>query len=213
VYSVSVLLLLLHCFIFILVLLLCYVYRSSLYCNIPSDLCTLCLSCYYFYIVLSLYLYCCDVMYGDHHFTVIYLQICVLCVCLVITSTLFYLYTCIVVCCVSKSPIYCNIPSDLYTLCLSCYYFYIFLSLHLYCCYVVYTDHHFTVIYLQICVPCVCFVITSTLFYFILVLLLCYVCRSSLYCNIPSDLCTLCLSCNHFYIVLSLYLYCCLLCI
>ena len=33
-YSVSVLLLLLHCFIFILVLLLCFVYRSSLYCNI-----------------------------------------------------------------------------------------------------------------------------------------------------------------------------------
>ena len=35
-------LLLLHCFIFILVLLLCWVSRSSLYCNIPSDLCTLC---------------------------------------------------------------------------------------------------------------------------------------------------------------------------
>ena len=87
-----VLLLLLHCFIFILVLLLCCVYRSSLYCNIPSDLCTLCLSCYYFYIVLSLYVYCCYVMYLDHHFTVISLQICVLCVCLVITSTMFYLY-------------------------------------------------------------------------------------------------------------------------
>ena len=96
VYSVSVLLLLLHCFIFILLLLLCNVSRSSLYCNIPSDLCTLCLSCYYFYIVLSLYLYCCYVVYPDHHFTVIYLQICVLCVCLVITSTLFYLYTCTV---------------------------------------------------------------------------------------------------------------------
>ena len=97
VYSVFVLLLLLHCFIFILVLLLCCVYRSLLYCNIPSDLCTLCLSCYYFYIVLSLYLYCCYVVYPDHHFTVIYLQTCVLCVCLVITSTLFYLYTCTVV--------------------------------------------------------------------------------------------------------------------
>ena len=94
---VFVLLLLLHCFIFMLVLLLCYVSRSSLYCNIPSDLCTLCLSCYYFYIVLSLYLYCCYVMYPDHHFTVIYLQTCVVCVCLVITSTLFYLYTCTVV--------------------------------------------------------------------------------------------------------------------
>ena len=116
VYSVFVLLLLLHCFIFILVLLLCCVSRSSLYCNICSDLCTLCLSCYYFYIVLSLYLYC-------------------------------------------------NIPSDLCTLCLSCYYFYIVLSLYLYCWYVMYTDHHFTVIYLQICVLCVCLVITCTLFY------------------------------------------------
>jgi hypothetical protein len=155
VYSVSFLLLLLHCFIFILVLLLCYVYRSSLYCNIPSDLCTLCLSCYYFYIVLSLYLYCCYVMYTDHHFTVIYLQTCVLCVCLVITSILFYLYTCIVVCCV---PV-------------------LLLLLH-------------------------CFIFT-------LVLLLCCVYRSSLYCNIPSELCTLCLSSYYFYIVLSLYLYCC----
>ena len=133
-YSVFFLLLLLHCFIFIFVLLLCCVYRSSLYCNIPldlcslclscyyfyivlslylyccyvsvyrsslycnipSDLCTLCLSCYYFYIVLSLYLYCCYVMYPDHHFTVISIQTCVVCVCLVITSTLFYLYTCTV---------------------------------------------------------------------------------------------------------------------
>ena len=200
-YSVFVLLLLLHCFIFILVLLLCCVSRSSLYCNIPSDLCTLCLSCYYFYIVLSLYLYCCYVVYTDHHFTVIYLQTCVLCVCLVITSTLFYLYTCTVVmypdhhftviylqtcysvfvlllllhcfifilvlllCCVYRSSLYCNIPSDLCTLCLSCYYFYIVLSLYLYCCYVVYPDHHFTVIYLQTCVVCVCLVITSTLFY------------------------------------------------
>ena len=109
-YSVFVLLLLLHCFI--------------------------------------LYLYCCYVMYADHHFTVIYLQICVLCVCLVITSTLFYLYTCIVVCCV-----------PVLLLLLHC------LSLHLYCCYVVYTDHHFTVIYLQNCVLCVCLLITSTLFY------------------------------------------------
>ena len=126
-YSVSVLLLLLHCFIFILVLLLCCLSRSLL--------------------------------------SVIYLQTCVLCVCLVITSTLFYLYTCIVVCCVSKSSLYCNIPSDLCHLFLSCYYFYIVLSLHLYCCYGVYTDHHFTVIYLQICVLCDFLVITSTLFY------------------------------------------------
>ena len=207
-YSVFVLLLLLHCFIFILVLLLCCVSRSSLYCNIPSDLCTLFLSCYYFYIVLSLYLYCCYVVYTDHHFTVIYLQTCVVCVCLVITSTLFYFILVLLLCYVCRSSLYCNIPSDLCTLYLSCYHFYIVLSLYLYCCYVVYPDHHFTVIYLQTFVACVCLVITSTLFYFILVLLLCYVCRSSLYCNIPSDLCTLCLSCYYFYIVLSLYLYC-----
>ena len=201
-YSVFVLLLLLHCVIFILVLLLCCVSRSSLYCNIPSDLCTLCLSCYYFYIVLSLYLYCCYVVYPDHHFTVIYLQICVLCVCLVITFTLFYLYTCTVpmlciqiitllsytfrfvysvfvlllllhcfifmlvllLCYVCRSSLYCNIPSDWCTLCLSCYYFYIVLSLYLYFCYVLYPDHHFTVIYLQTCVVCVCLVITFTLF-------------------------------------------------
>jgi hypothetical protein len=96
VYSVFVLLILLHCFIFILVLLLCCVSRSSLYCNMPSDLCTMCLSCYYFYIVLSLYVYCWYVVYPDHHFTVICLQTCVLCVCVVITSTLLYLYTFIV---------------------------------------------------------------------------------------------------------------------
>ena len=95
--SVFVLLLLLHCFIFIFVLLLCCVSRSSLYCNIRSDVCSLCLSCYYLYIVLSLFLYCCYVMYTDHHFTVIYLQTCVVCVCLVITYTLFYLYSCTVV--------------------------------------------------------------------------------------------------------------------
>jgi hypothetical protein len=186
VYSVFVLLLLLHCFIFILVWLLCCVSRSSLYCNIPSDLCTLCLSCYYFYIVLSLYLYC-YVVYLDHHFTVIYLQTCVLCVCLVITSTLFifilvlllwfvyrsslycnipsdlctlclscyYFYIVFIfilvslLCHVSRSSLYCNIPSDLCTLCMSCYYFYIVLSLYLYCRYVVYLDHHFTVISLQ----------------------------------------------------------------
>ena len=164
-YSVFVLLLLIYCFIFILVLSLCCVSRSSLYCNIPSDLCTLCLSCYYFYIVLSSYLYCCYVVYPDHHFTVIYLQTCVLCVCLVITSTLFYFILVLLLCCVSRSSLYCNIPSDLCTLCLSCYYFYIVLSLYLYCCYVVYPDHHFTVISLQTCVLCVCLVITSTLFY------------------------------------------------
>ena len=165
-YSVSVLLLLLHCFIFIIVLLLCCVSRSSLYCNIPlTDLCTLCLCCYYFYIVLSLYLYCCYVVYIDHHFTVIYLQTCVLCVVLLLLLHCFIFILVLLLCCVSRSSLYCNIPSDLCTLCFSCYYFYIVLSLYLYCCYVVYPDHHVTVIYLQTCVLCVCLVITSTLFY------------------------------------------------
>ena len=127
-YSVFVLLLLLHCFIFTLVLLLCDVSRSSLYCNIPSDLCTL-------VFVLLLLLHC------------------------------FIFMLVLLICYVSRSLLYCNIPSDLCTLCLSCYYFYIVLSLYLYCCYVVYTDNHFTVIYLQICVLCVFLVITSTLFY------------------------------------------------
>ena len=167
-FSVSVLLLLLHCFIFICVLLLCCVSRLSLYCNIPSDLCSLCLSCYYFYIVLSLYLYlyCCYVVYLDHHFTVIYLQTCVQSVFfLLLLLHCFIFILVLLLCCVSRSSLYCNIPSDLCTLCFSCYYFYIVLSLHLYCCYVVYTDHHFTVIYLQTCVLCVCLVITSILFY------------------------------------------------
>ena len=165
-YSVSVLLLLLHCFIFILVLLVCFVCRSSLYCNIPSDLCILCLSCFYFYIVLSLFLYCCYVVYLDHHFTVIYLQTCVLCVCLVFTSTSFYLYTCTVaMLCIQITTLLQYVSSGLCILCLSCNYFYIVLSLYLYCCYFVYLDHHFTVKYLQTCVLCVCLVITSTLFY------------------------------------------------
>ena len=164
-YSVFVLLLLLHCFIFILVMSLCCVSRSTLYCNIHSDLCILCLCCYYFYIVLSLYMYCSYVMYPDHHFTVIYLQTCVLCVCLVITSTLFYFILVLLLCCVSRSSLYCNIHSDLCTLCLCCYYFYIVLSLYMYCCYVMYLDHHFTVIFIQTCELCVCLVITSTLFY------------------------------------------------
>jgi hypothetical protein len=165
VYSVSVLLLLLHCFIFTLVLLLCCVYRSSLYCNIPSDLCSLCFSCYYFYIVLSLHLYCCYVMYAYHHFTVIYLQMCVFCVCLVITSTFVIFILLLLLCFVYRSSLYGNIPSDLRTLCLSCYYFYYVLSLSLYCRYVVYPDHLVTVVYAQTCAVCVFLVITSKLFY------------------------------------------------
>ena len=138
-----------HNCIFILVLLLCCVSRSSLYCNIPSDLCSLCLSCYYFYIVLSLHLYCCYVVYLDHHFTVIYLQICVLCVCLLLLLYCFIFILVLLLCYVSRSSLYCNIRSDLCSQCFSYYYFYIVLSLHLYCCYVVYTGHHFTVITVQ----------------------------------------------------------------
>jgi hypothetical protein len=146
-------------------LLICCVYRSSLYCNIPSDMCTLCLSCYYFYLVLSLYLYCCYVVYTDHHFTVIHLQTCVICACLVFTSTSCSLYICTVVMLCIRSSLYCNIPSDLYPLCLSCYFCDIVSSLYLCCCHVVYTDHHFTVIYLKTCVLCAYLVITSTLRY------------------------------------------------
>ena len=139
-YSVFVLLLRLHCFIFILVLLLCNVSRSSRYCNIPSDLCTLSLSCYYFYIVLSLYLYCCYAVYLDHHFTVIYLQTCVLCVgykfrlvysvfVLLLLLHCFIFIIVLLLCCVCRSSLYCNIPlTDLCTRFLCCYYFYIVLS-------------------------------------------------------------------------------------
>jgi hypothetical protein len=143
-YSVFVLLLFLHCFIFILILSLFCVCISSLNCNIPSDLCTLCLSCYYFYIVLSLYLYCRYVVYPDHYISVLLL------------------------CCVARSSLYCNIPSDMCTLCsvLVLFFHELWLSLYLYCRYVVYPDHYISVIYLQNCVLCVCLVITSTLFYF-----------------------------------------------
>ena len=159
-----VLLLLLHCFIFILVLLLCCLSRSLLYCNIPSDLCTLCMSCYYFYIVLSLFRlsslkYLSILKYrvkSGFLYSVYVLLLLLYC---------FIFILVLLLCCLSRSLLYCNIPSDLCTLCMSCYYFYIVLSLYLYCCYVVYLDHHFTVIYLQICVLCVCLVITSTLFY------------------------------------------------
>jgi hypothetical protein len=162
---VLALLLLPHCFIFILVLLLCYVSRSSLYNNIPSYLCSPCLPCYYFYIVLSLYLYCCYLMYPDHHFTVIYLQTCVVRVSLLLLLHCFIFILVLLLCCVSRLSLYCNIPSDMCSLSLSCYYFYIVLSLYLYCCYVMYLDRHYTVIYLHTCVVCVCLVITSILFY------------------------------------------------
>jgi hypothetical protein len=165
------LLLLLHCFIFILVLLLCCVSRSSLYCNIPSDFCSLCLSCYYFYIVLSLLLHCCYVVYPDQYFTVIYhLQIVYSVSVLLLFRHCFILIVVLSLCCVYRSSLYCvlvlflllfcfifilvlllcslycNINSDLCTLCLACYYFCIVYSLYLYCSYVMYPDHHFTVI-------------------------------------------------------------------
>ena len=175
-YSVFVLLLLLHCFIFILVLLLCCVSRSSLYCNIPSDLCTLCLSCYYFYIVLSLHLYCCYVVYTDHHFTVIYLQTCVLCVCFVITSKLFYLYTCTVVMLVYPDHHFNVIYlQTLCSLCLSCYYFYIVLSLYLYCCYAVYISSLYCNIPSDLCTLCL------SCYYFYIVLSLYLYCCYAVY--------------------------------
>ena len=142
-YSVFVLLLLLHCFIFILVLLLCCVYRSSLYCNIPSDLCTLCLFvitslvitvvmlCSTLFRLVSLYLYCCYVVYPDHHFTVIYLQTCVLCVCLVIIlhCSIFILVLLLCLYPDHHFTVYLQICS----LCFSCYYFYIVLSVVMLC--------------------------------------------------------------------------------
>ena len=164
-YSVFVLLLLLHCFIFIRVLLLCCVSRSSLYCNIPSDLCNLVsvllllLHCFIFIRVLLL----CYV-YRSSLYCNIPSDLCTLEFVLLLLLHCVIFILVLLLCCVSRSSLYCNIPSDLCSLCLSCYYFYIVLSLYLYCCYVMYPDHHFTVIYLQICVLCVCLVITFTLF-------------------------------------------------
>jgi hypothetical protein len=65
VYSVFVLLLLLHCFIFILLLSLCCVSRLSLYCIIPSDLCTVfvLLLLLYCFIVILVLLLCCVYRY------------------------------------------------------------------------------------------------------------------------------------------------------
>jgi hypothetical protein len=115
------------------------------------------LSCYYLYIVLSLYLYCCYVVYLDHHFTVISVQTCYR---LHSNSTSIKI----------KQYRGNNKTNTDYTslngyygkVMMSCYYLYIVLSLYLYCCYVVYTDHHFTVISLQTFVVCVCLVITYT---------------------------------------------------
>ena len=158
-----------------LVLLVCCVSRSPLYCNMPSDLCTLFLSCYYFYIVLSLCMYYCYVMYSDHHFTAISLQTCVLSLSvLLLLLDCFFFILVLLLWCVSRSSLYFNIPSDLCTMCLSCYYFYIVLSLYLYCWFAVYLDHHFTLIYLQTCVLCV---FACYYFYFVLSLYMycCYV--------------------------------------
>jgi hypothetical protein len=147
--------------------LLCYVYRSSLYCNIPSDLCNLVsvllllLHCFIFMLVLSL-------------------------------------------CCVYRSSLYCNIPLDLLKQCRSNKKTYTdYTSLKV--CYskVMIWIHNIATVQDSVFVlslPLHCFI-------FIRVPLLCYVSRSSPYCNIPLDLCTQCLSCYYFYIVLSLYLY------
>jgi hypothetical protein len=203
------LLLLIYCFIFIPVLLLCCVSRLSLYCNIPSDLCPLSLSCYYFYIVLSLYLYCCYVMYLDQHFTVIYLQTCVLCFscyyfyialslylycCYIVYLdhhfTVVYLQTCVLcICLVITSTLFYLYTCTVAMWCIE------IITLLLYTFRLVYS-----VFVLLLLLHC---------FIFILVLLLCCVSISSPHSNISSDLCTLCLSCYYFYIVLSLYLYCC----
>ena len=113
----------------------------------------------------SLYLCCRYVVHTDHHFTVIYLHTCVICVCPVISATLFIVIPVLLSCCVYRSSLYCNIPSHMCYLCLSCYYFYIILSLYLYCCNVVSLDDNFTVISLQICVLCACLVFKSTSFY------------------------------------------------
>jgi hypothetical protein len=121
-------------FIFIPVLLLCCVYISSLYCNIPSDLCPL----FCLVIISTLFFNTCqDTQHSDR--TSVKIKQC--------RSNnkknSEYL------CCVSWSSLYCNIPSNVCTLCLPCYYFYIVLSLHLSCRYVVYLDHHFAVLHLN----------------------------------------------------------------
>ena len=128
-------------------------------------------------------MYCCYVVYLDHHFTVIYFSTSV---CLVITSTLCTIVFVVYVM-YPDHHIYCNI-----------------LLLHcctVYRCYVMYPDHHYCNHLFRLVNSSVCLVITSTLFYL-------YACtsRSSLYCNIPSDLCSLCLSCYYFYIVLYCFM-------
>jgi hypothetical protein len=167
------------------------------FCYYPYSfilVCTLRLSCYCFYIVLSLYLYGCYVVNAYHHLTVISLQTCVLCFVLLLFLPCFFILV-LLLCCAYISSLYCNISSDLCTLCFSCCYFDIVLSLYLYFYHVVYTDHQFTdfnfrlvysefflllllhcfiftlvlslccVIYLQTCVLCVCLVVSSILFY------------------------------------------------
>ena len=148
----SVLSLLLHCFIFIRVLLLCYVSRSSLYCNIPSDFCTLVfvllllLHCFIFIRVLLLSYVSRSSLYCN-----IPSDLCTIVFVLLLLLHCFIFILVLLLCCVSRSSFYRNIPSDLCTLCLCCHYFYIVLSLYVYRCYVMYPDHHFTVISLQTC--------------------------------------------------------------
>jgi hypothetical protein len=122
----------------------------TLYCNISSDVCTLVfvllllLHCFIFILVLLLCYVSRSSLYCN-----IPSDLCTLVFVLLLLLHCFIFILVLSLCCVSRSSLYCNIPSDLCTLCLSCYYFYIVLSLYVYCCYVVYRDHHFTVIYLQ----------------------------------------------------------------
>jgi hypothetical protein len=102
----------------------------------------MCLTCYYFYIVLFLHLYCCYVVYPDHHFTVIYIH------------DLYTQHNNSTSVKIKQCRSNNKTDTD-----------YTSLKVYLYCCYVVYTDHHFTGISVQTCVVCVCLVITSILFY------------------------------------------------
>jgi hypothetical protein len=128
VYSEFFLLLLLHCFIFTLVMSLCCVSRSSLYCNIPSDLCTLCLSCYYFCYTPSLSTPILQdfVKFRNSKKNVLKIGLIIVNINKDENKSLILLLYCFIfivvlsLCCVSRSSLYCNIPlTDVCTLCLS----------------------------------------------------------------------------------------------
>jgi hypothetical protein len=104
--SVFFFLFLQHCFIYILVLLLCCVSRSSLYCNIHSDLSTLCLSCYFLSIVVSLYLLCCA--YRSTLYCNIPSDLCTLYLSCYFFHIVLSLYLLRFLCCVYRSSLYCT---------------------------------------------------------------------------------------------------------